>query len=159
MHDQFTASWAHPTAKGRPEVRMVYRIISAQSVWDNYWAYRYVYRTKNSLSIHFSHLFLFFVEVCWKREGNSLPKGNTQATSACCGTERFELAVSGNPARTYSVQAQIVPSAQSLGDRSTWLPLRRALFNDTDQEFILPPSRQSERGVPLCPENPLLKDL
>ncbi|KAF9648834.1 ADP-ribosylation [Thelephora ganbajun] len=35
--DQFNAAWAHPTE--RPQIRMVYRIIPAPSVWDNYWAY------------------------------------------------------------------------------------------------------------------------
>ena len=36
--DQFNTAWAHPTK--RPEIRMVYRIVAAPSVWDNYWAYR-----------------------------------------------------------------------------------------------------------------------
>ena len=36
--DQFNAAWTHPTKV--PEIRMIYRIIPAPSVWDSYWAYR-----------------------------------------------------------------------------------------------------------------------
>lgn len=70
---------------------------------------------------------------------------------------RSELVASGNLVKTYSAQARIVPSAQLLGDRSTWPPLRRALFNDMGREFTPLPSRPSERGVPLRPKRHILK--
>jgi len=50
VHDQFIASWVHPTQRDRPEVRMVYRIVPAQSVWDKYWAYRDVLEVKGKFS-------------------------------------------------------------------------------------------------------------
>lgn len=50
VHDQFTATWTHPIGTQRAEVRMVYRIIPAPSVWDNYWAYREVLEAKGRFS-------------------------------------------------------------------------------------------------------------
>jgi len=46
--DQFNAAWAHPTKP--PQIRMVYRIVPAPSVWDNYWAYRDILEAKGQFS-------------------------------------------------------------------------------------------------------------
>ncbi|KAF9790465.1 ADP-ribosylation [Thelephora terrestris] len=49
--DQFTAAWAHPIEDKRPEVRMVYRIIPASSVWDKYWAHRDMLEEKGKFHV------------------------------------------------------------------------------------------------------------
>jgi len=50
VHNLFLNSWA--TGGKRPEVRMIYRIISAWGFWDNYWAYRDFLEARGMFSAH-----------------------------------------------------------------------------------------------------------
>lgn len=97
---------------------------------------------------------LFFVEIFWRRKGNSPHRESIPAMSTCSGMERLEPVASGNLAKTYSAPAHSVPSVRSLGDRSTWLTQTRVLGNDTDQGFTRPLSLQSERRVDRRPGFP-----
>lgn len=64
-------------------------------------------------------LISFFVETRCKKKENSPRRASVPEMNTHCGMGHFELVALENLARTYSVSARIVPSAQSLEDHLT----------------------------------------